>query len=312
MGDLRDTLRRYAEAAGQAPDLDAILHLRTRRHRWRRAGGLVVGIGFASVPVIAGILILTSRPASDGRSEPIGASGGTAPRPPTIPYLWPENWASADAADDIRDLESRLGGGDAGVQWRLDPEAVVERFAQQVLGWPEIAVSGQQSAPTTQWWEISPACSAGGCDPTWRETVRVDRLPSSQAWVVTSVEAGGLSTGLEHGYEAVAVDLLPATIRGAHGIDVTLSGYSGPLGTIGLVTYDGCSVERTVRSSLSPGTYSLTADPPPATPGCSSTSVGFVFAYTSPGSADELVPGSGAIDFVSPGLTLVPVVVPAA
>jgi hypothetical protein len=303
MADVRNALRRFSEDAGQAPDLDAILRAKNRRHRRRRAGGFAVGVAFAAITAIA--LIAMAGPDPGGLSG-LGASGSGEAAPATTPYLWPENWATADGAQDLQDLENRLGSGDPGVQWRLDPEAVVERFAQEVLGWAEVSVRGQQSAATTQWWEISPVCGTGSCDPTWRETVRIDRLPASQAWVVTSVEAEGLSTGLEHGMDNVAIDLLPTTISGAQG--VTLSGYTGPLGTIGVVAYDGCRVQQATRSSLSPGRYSIVPDPPVATSGCPSTSVGYMFAYASSGGAEGTIPTSDAIDYATPGLTLVPIV----
>lgn len=304
MRSVRDALGRYSQSAGQPPELDDVLRVKTRRHRRRRAGGFAIGAAFAAIAAISVIELAGSD--STGAPGPVGASGNETAAPATTPYLWPENWASVNGDRDIQELEAKIRSGDPDVQWRLDPETVIEMFAQEVLGWPEISIAGQQSATTTQWWEIS--CDAVECDSSWRQLVRIDRLPTSGAWVITSIEAAPLSTGLEHGMNNVAVEDVATTIVGEQ--EITLAGFDGDLGTIGVVTYDGCSLQRTIRSSLSPGTYSLAPDPSPAAPGCLSTSAGYLFAYASTGGSSEANPTSAAIEFAGPGLTLTPVMLP--
>jgi hypothetical protein len=139
-----------------------------------------------------------------------------------------------------------------------------------------------------------------------RHRSRLRQLPGSSAWVVTSVESSSLVTGLEHGLDGVAASRLSEPLSGE--VELSLSGYEGPLGHLGLVAFDGCRVTSSIRSALLPGTYPMTADAlARASSDCSSVRSGYLFVYV--GGSGGAVPTDGSATIAHPGVTMIPVTI---
>ena len=309
MPDLRDDLGRLADFVGEPRGLDELAAARRRRERRRRAEGLVAGIAV----VLATALFLVST----FRSDPTLSVPGATATPtggfvvPTVPYLWPENWADSTGADALAATAASVMAGDADSAWRLDPEQVVQRFAAAVLGWSDVSVHSQQSGSDTQWWGVSPKCPEGGCDPSMLETVRVDRLAASGAWVVTSVEASALRVGFTHGLNAVLADSLGPRLQAGQTVSYQLDVPSGRKAHIGLVTYDGCSTGTSLNDALTSGGYTLPV-PEQNDPACTGDRAGYVFAFTTDETTvpvEDPLREPGAVE--APGLTVVPIVIAA-
>lgn len=302
MTDIKHALKRYADKAGDTGDLDEFSRRVGVRTRRRRTGGLAVGLGLFVVMAAVAATVFVSPTDSQRASDVPRAGAGAAGE---IPYLWPENWANPEGPASIETLEQSIAEGDESLEWRLDSEAVVEAFAAEVLGWEGIEVGGQQSTDDAQWWRIAPQCGVGACSPSWPQTVRVDRLPESGAWVVTAVESDGISTGLEHGFNGVPVSGLAAEVDGQ--IEIQLSGFSDSNGKAGILTFDGCQVRSEDENQLASGAV-VVIPPDHGSDDCWASRTGFIYAYAS-GMAKGGPPADSSWGVESPGLTMLPIVV---
>src|SRR5262245_55197129 len=135
MPDLRDELGRLADFVGEPGAFDDLERSRQRRERRRRAGGLAAGL---AVIAVAALFLATT---FDGR--PVATPQGAAPPdgPAATPTVWPE---SAIHGDDAARVQAAVDAGDSTLQWRTDPEQVIDRFTQQILGRNFIRVSAAE------------------------------------------------------------------------------------------------------------------------------------------------------------------------
>lgn len=155
--------------------------------------------------VIIGWYVLAG-PRSDAGGGPVG----TFPGPMSI---WPED--PFDRSDVLRHEQDRVDGGSD--PWRQDADAVVIRFARNVLGWDRIEFNDEGGSPADgpRVRHIRPRC-ARECvvaDGPWTG-VTVDRLGqqgSDAIWSVVAVSSERLRLPVALGAIVAAGDLL--TVR---------------------------------------------------------------------------------------------------
>lgn len=158
MTDLREELRRLADAVGEPVAFRELEVTRRRRERRRRIEGFAAGL---AVLVAAAIFVVVALRQNHTR-VPVGTGTPSegAYTPPEMPYLWPENWTSIGSTPT--DAQAQADDSDPTVAWRTDPRAFVKRFASDMLGWDGIDVQNTQVAPGPegdQTWTFSPACT---------------------------------------------------------------------------------------------------------------------------------------------------------
>ena len=187
MPDLRDDLGRLADFVGEPQGLDDLAAARRRRERRRRAEGLVAGIAV----VLAVAVFLVSSFRSDPTSvrarrhcnanERVRGPDGAVSVAGELGRFHRRRCSRGD--DSLRWRRATRGSA-----WRLDPEQVVQtvhgggaRLVRRVRA--RSAVWGRRRSGG----ESHRRAPDGGCDPSMVETIRVDRLSASGAWVVTSV-----------------------------------------------------------------------------------------------------------------------------
>jgi hypothetical protein len=195
MSETRNVLDRVASHVPNPDDpFDRLTRRRVRRHRNRRAVTIVLALAVA----VGGSLGAFA--AFRGTTSPQQITAGT---PKHFLALWPES--DPNLAKQEQDRVDR--GFD---RWRLSPETVAIRFANQVLGWSEV-----DSAPTTGPAASHPCrsdrahCRNVGPNEVIRPiyllgtglnlTVRLQRLvqpASGGIWSVTEVEGSTLRLNL--------------------------------------------------------------------------------------------------------------------
>jgi len=138
--DLKEMLDRRAEDMHLPPNLPPATLRRARRRR----GWSVAFTGVTVVAVIAGTVV-----AIQASSTTTGHRVGETPTPPqptegtppplvegdfAVPAIWPET--------NPADIQAEQSAVDAGADsWRTDPASVGRRFARDVAGWDDVAVS---------------------------------------------------------------------------------------------------------------------------------------------------------------------------
>jgi len=139
--DLKQMLDRRAEDMRLAPDLPPV----TRRRAHRRRGWSVAFASMTVLAVITGTVALvqtfgTTTTRRIGQSPTPPAPSESTPPPPVatgdyaVPAIWPET--------NLADIQAEQAAVDAGSDsWRTDPAAVGQRFAHDVAGWDDVAVS---------------------------------------------------------------------------------------------------------------------------------------------------------------------------
>lgn len=145
-----------------------------------------------------------------------GNAGTVPPSPPSASQLllWPER-----SADQVAEVQARADEGDPDVEWRLDPKAVAERFASDVLGWRGFATQisvppgdgeGEAYAQVEQYpaacpsplpgEEMSSACTTPGAESL--SLTQPGKTGDGGVWVVGSVRSHQAS--VETGPGAIA------------------------------------------------------------------------------------------------------------
>ena len=122
MDDLRDRMEQLARRVdgAAAPDL---VDARERLTRRRTRSALVVGLSVAVLGTVLAASALRTPPEAPG---PVASPWGL----PAVPLFWPPEGTPSE-------------------EWQEDPQEVVRRFAQMVLGWsdPGLRTSMRPSTP---------------------------------------------------------------------------------------------------------------------------------------------------------------------
>ena len=239
--------------------------MRGSRSTWAIAAA--VGVAVAAIAVV----LLLHR-ADDGVSGPARAEA-TGPM-----SIWPES--ALDDAEALQRARARVEAGhDA---WRLDPEARVSRFAQDVFGWHRIATSPSPVVPPGPV-RVRPVC-AGGCTlPTSPVDVSLDRIGGAgRMWSVVAATSPGLRLPVASGATVRAGQDLAFDLRLREG-DHAVVGlrFAAPTGAgVPTACGDGSAVEADVTGAHAVVTVParLFADPSCASVGAT----GYVFAYVTP------------------------------
>jgi hypothetical protein len=284
MDDLHERLDRLAgRVTDQRDAYERLGVVRRRRDRRRRIGAgalaLVVAVGgtFAAVSAF-----------NDGQSPNTAAAGY---QPPSVPYLWPENWAQADGSTP-GDVQADLDAGDDSLRWRTDPEEVAVRFGLNVIGWQSVGISPVSYGPDVpgRVFEVSEACTeATPCPGDHQQYVWL-RQPagtgSDGVWDVAGAWADTLDVGIGHQL-GTTTDTLVAT----GSLEMDLGVPDDQIVTVGYNTRNGCASFRSVAQQnvdpgLAGGSYTMslpgTLESGDEGYGCGDTAAGYAFAYTVP------------------------------
>lgn len=284
MPDLHDELERLAARAEREPSFEELRAGRDRRDRRRGRRALVVGLCVALVGTLFAFSVLRSKGPVPLRS----AAGFT---PPSVPYLWPENWARP-GDDTPQDIQDKVDAGAKSLQWRTDPEEVAARFVASVLGWAQAgggAVSQRIGVPGLVF-ALRPcaplpvlACPGDSNQYVWVQ--QPVRTGDGGIWDVAGAWADTLDTGIGHQL-ASTVDTLSA--GGSLHMDLTVPPDQTVI--VGYAGHNGCSdfgtaVQQGSAPSLGNGPYTLPLDPssagnPDVT--CGDLATAYAFAYTVP------------------------------
>lgn len=272
MSDLRTRLERIGDRAHPAPD--AFVRFdgkRRRRERNRRVSAGVV----AFVVAAAGSIGIFTLVGDDGEDVLGGGQGGFF-------ALWPEQTAEGlESAQDAVDAE------DPAFDWRAEPALVAERFATEVLVWPDAIVTTLETEPPSDVNSVTLAVPpAASCDtvvtdaecPTGHVTLTMERLGRSDGvWSVTGVHSSDLALPL------VAGDSVPAGSR----ITIPTTLEDGEQVSMGIAFLSACGAAGTdERVRVSNG--SLVFDVPSVPDGCT----GYVYAMRPPRGVGAVAIGS--------------------
>jgi hypothetical protein len=191
--------------------------------------------------------------------------------------IWPES--PLDPEDALRREQDLVDQGQDA--WRLQPEELVARFAQQVFGWVSIRIDpsgGTAHGPAT--YRMRSDCEACG-DPTdeWVD-VTVDRLLADRpggVWSVVAVTSPHLRLPVKAGETVVAGQSLPI------GLDLGKDRHAAVgLRYVQNVGDTSCGDGLAGEAGITSADASVTVpDPLFANESCTAAA-GYVFAYTSP------------------------------
>ena len=191
--------------------------------------------------------------------------------------IWPES--PLDPEDSLRREQDLVDQGkDA---WRLQPEELVARFAQQVYGWISIRIdppAGSAHGPVT--YRMRSDCEACG-DPTdgWVE-VTVDRLLADRpggVWSVVAVTSPHLRLPVKAGDTVVAGQSLPI------GLDLAQDRHAAVgLRYVQRVGSASCGDGIAGEAGITSADASVTVPDPLFADESCTAAAGYVFAYTSP------------------------------
>ncbi len=291
MDDLHERLETLAGRVSDERDAyDRLERARGRRSRRRRlsAGAL------ALVVALGGTLVAVSAI----RGGPASTATAVGWTPPSVPYLWPENWARQDSPTPS-DVQAKVDAGDPSLRWRMDPEKVATQFGKNVIGYASVfatRVSYGSGVPGAVF-ELSP-CLKCIYSPGFQQYVwmrQPAREGSDGIWDVAGAWADTLDVGLGHQLDARPDLLVPAAV-----LHMDLNVPSDQTVSVGFVAQNGCS--HTSRfgqeggsGPTGSGPYDLglldvldPTDPIPSPAmvtlsdgdGCGAEAAGYAFAYT--------------------------------
>ena len=271
MTNLRDDLGRLADFVGEPRGLDDLAAARRRRERRRRAEGLVAGL---AVALAVALFAATTLRSDLSTVIPVGTPSTGIDGSRENLTVWPENGINGASA---RDVQIAVDAGDADLQWRTDPNEVVDRFGFAVLG-RHMAPADEGTSSTIRAWPCPPgerpggfSCDAVVGDPLSFSLVQPARTGDGGIWSIASVTSQPLSILAETGTTAT----LPA--GGDVGFDLSLYGAGGH---IGIVASNGCRTVSAGDDVVVDGQHILTLPgAEPADPSCVSVGSGYVFAY---------------------------------
>lgn len=272
MSDLRTRLERIGDRARPAPDAFARFEdTRRRRERNRRVTAGVV----AFVVAAAGSIGVFSLVGDDGENVlGQGQDGFFA--------LWPEQ-----TAEELESAQIVVDAGDPAFRWRADPAQVAERFATEVLAWPDALVTTVETEPPSDINSVTLAVPpAASCDavvtdaecPTGHVTLAMERLGRSDGvWSITQVHGSDLALPL------IAGDAVTAGSR----ITVPTTLEDGEKVSMGIAYLSACGAVGTdARVQASNGL--LVFDVPSVPDGCT----GYVYAMRPPRGVGAVAIGS--------------------
>jgi hypothetical protein len=308
MPDLRDDLGRLADFVGEPGTFRDLEEARRRRERRRRTSGLVAGVATMAVVVVVASTVLRAGP---GSGVPLDSqtSSPSAPIVQDVLTVWPENTLSSVSAARVQQM---VDDGDLDLQWRLDPEQVVERFGREILGRSMriIETTPDEDQLIAQAFPCPPGetPSAVSCDvfegpPLTLILVQPVAHGDGGIWSVASVESKPLSILTQSTREN---PLEP----GDH-VDFDLSFSGATSAHIGIVASNGCRIAGGNDYAVQAGSRSLIVpEVGSSDPSCPSDGTGYVYAYvtddTTMPSADPINEPT-AIEY--PWITIEPVYV---
>lgn len=295
MDELKPELDRLADRAGDparssggAEALEQLHVARDRRNRRRR---LTAGV-LAIVVAVAGTLTVVTAFRGTGDDGVVAsatptpsASGPAAWVPPSVPYLWPENWAR-DANTVLEQVQAKVDAGQGDLRWRTDPREVAKRFAEQVLGWSSVTPGERDLGPGVPGLvfelikcpDIPGATSCpfhtGPQHYVWLQ--QPGRTGGGGIWDVAGVWADTLDVGMGHQLSADVEALVGgATLH----MDLTIP--DDQTVSIGFAGQNGCSGFAGASQGPTSGDGAATLDLPSDPSDCG-TGVAYAYAYTVP------------------------------
>ncbi len=243
----------------------------SRAGRVRRIANLLIA---AALSMTAGFLFLRAmdRPALKG---PISFGPKAT--------VWPENALSVGMSLEVIQREASF---DRGSMWRLVPRKVVARFADEVLGWGNVRISGGGepepdgtiifTVTTDSTCGLPTAPCPGRAPPDLQVTLvqPLGEQPLGGIWSVSEVESPSLTLPDVQGHLAGGQAL-------AVGIDMAKTEHA----VVGAAYVDECG--RTTfdsRVGIRESANALEIPDPLFTsgPACSGSANGYLFAYTTP------------------------------
>ncbi|MDP9184676.1 MAG: hypothetical protein M3O29_03290, partial [Actinomycetota bacterium] len=280
-----------------------------RRERRRRTSGLVAGVATMAVVVVVASTVVRADP---GSGAPLDSQTSTpsAPIVQDVLTVWPENALSAVSAAQVQQM---VDEGDPDLQWRLDPERVVERLGQGILGRSMRIVSTTRDGDrlVVEAFPCPPGELPSGvsCDVFSDGDLLMLTLvqPVAQAdggiWSIASVESKALSILTRSTREN--------PLEPGDQVEFHLSFSGATSAHIGIVASNGCRVAGGNDSAVQAGSRSLIVPEVwSSDPSCPSDGVGYVYAYvtddTTMPSADPINEPT-AIEY--PWITIEPVYV---
>jgi hypothetical protein len=272
MPDLREDLGRLADFVGEPATLHDLETARRRRERRRRTSGLVAGL---AVMVAAGVFLATTL-----RDRPVPTPGDPGPATTgSATTVWPENAVNGASADDV---QAALDDGDDSLRWRTDPQKVVERFGQQILGRSVLIVARPTQVGdglVVEAWPCPPgevpiglSCDAPQGDPLSFRLIQGARQGDGGIWSVESVT----SVPLEVSLGSAASESI------AEGSDVMFEISQLDPSTsahVGIVASNGCDVVHATDDL--PNGQSVLRVPKldQSSPECAASPGGYAYAY---------------------------------
>jgi hypothetical protein len=198
---------------------------------------------------------------------------------PSVLTVWPENPVRGPSPAEV---QAQLDGGDASLEWRLHPEIVARRFAQQILGWDDaVAVALLTDPPLAsgRMFAVHPCIDEGcpGSDDV--EFVVVDQVAGggeAAIWSVLRAKGTGLDVGSEAEVKGSALEL-------GYGSSLPVTFDVGPDERVqaGAVVQDGCSDSFSLEPDLTGPSFDLpTPKASDDQPNCGSRAAGYAFAYS--------------------------------
>ena len=275
--DLGERMERLARRVdGAAPPDLYVARARAARRRTRSA--LVVGLSVSLIGSVLAFAAFRSRPHVPAPEQPDWTL-------PANPAVWPLPGAYGDAP------------------WREDPEQVVCRFVQTVLGWGDPGIQNidaiVEATRPGSFFDVTPEpCPETARCPSL--LVVADEVEAGR-WSVVSVWTRDLAPGLP------GDDVVSTLAGGTVAFDLTLP--EDRSAHVGLVATNGCRDVSSFEIGLEAGSFELPVPEPVADdPACSDIGAGYVFAYATD---DTTVPigdpllEAAAIEY--PWLTVVPI-----
>jgi hypothetical protein len=281
MDDLRERMERLAGRVdgAAAPDL---VEARERVTRRRTRSAMAVGLGV----IVVGAVLAASAIQQPATTPAPPANDGSFVLP-DVPTIWPP----AGTAD--------------GAEWRHDPEQVIRRFTQSVLGWSDPGIQNIDAVillePGTpgSYYEVTPE-PCGAAARCLSLTVVVDQDPTA-AWGVINVWSEPLNV------ETPGGDFVPTLSGGTLAFEMDIPDHRSA--HVGIVATNGCRQASSYEIGLDAGTFELEVPASEADdPACSDVGAGYAFAYVTDDTTEPVgdpLLEAAAIEY--PWLTVVPI-----